>query len=155
MKEHREHIVRTSRFELPLTPREAFRFFTPEGERLWAKGWDPCYVHPIDGTLRDGMVFTTGHGAEETVWMVLRHEPEAARVEYLRMTPGSRVGFVRVGCDAVDGGCRVTVTYELTALTASGDEYLRGIDPAAYEAYIGTWASSIREQVVGRVESVT
>ena len=145
MTAQRQHIVRTSGFDLPVGPGEAFRLFTPEGERLWAKGWDPQYVHPADGAVREGMVFTTGHGGEETVWMVLRHEPHAARVEYLRMTPGSRVGVVRVGCESTPGGCRVTVTYELTALTEAGDEYLRGLDTPAYEAFIGSWASSIRE----------
>ena len=143
----REHVVRTSHFELPLEPAAAFGFFTPEGERAWAKGWDPRYVHPADGALREGMVFITGHGGEETVWMVLRHEPAAARVDYLRMTPGSRIGIVRVRCDPAPAGSRVTVTYELTALTESGGELLRALDAAAYEAFIGTWAASIREAI--------
>lgn len=141
----REHVVRTSSFELPIAARDALGFFTPEGERAWAPGWEPRYVHPADGALCEGMVFTTGHGGEETVWMVLRHDPEAARVEYLRLTPGSRVGRVRVGCDDLAAGCRVTVTYELTALSEAGDASLRELDPAAYEAFIASWESSIRE----------
>ena len=139
-----ERVVRTHHFELPLAPREAFDYFTPEGERAWAKGWEPRYLHPADGRATAGMVFTTGHGGEETLWTMTRHEPEAGVVEYLRVTPGSRMGSVRVQCSQALGGTRVTVTYALTALTPRGNETLRALDGPAYEAFIESWKASIR-----------
>ena len=39
---------------------QAFMFFTPAGEELWAEGWQPSYIHPSDGRTEAGMVFTTG-----------------------------------------------------------------------------------------------
>lgn len=145
-----EHVHRTSHFDLPMDPRQALQLFTPEGERSWARDWDPRYVHPADGELREGMVFTTAHGGEETVWMLLRHAPEAARVEYLRLTPGSRVGIVRVACDPLGQGTRVTVGYELTALSESGNAAIRALDEAAYATYIASWPEAIGRALSSR-----
>lgn len=139
-----ERVVRTHQFELPMAPHDALHFFTPEGERAWAKGWDPRYLHPADGRTTAGMVFTTGHGGEETLWTMTRHEPEDGVVEYLRVTPGSRMGTVRVQCAEAGTGTRVTVTYALTALTPEGNATLRALDAAAYETFIESWEVSIR-----------
>jgi hypothetical protein len=138
-----ERVVRSHHFELPMAPRDAFRLFTPEGERAWAKGWEPTYLHPADGRATPGMVFTTGHGGEETLWTMTRHEPEGGVVEYLRVTPGSRMGSVRVQCAGCGDGTRVTVTYVLTALTPEGNATLRALDAAAYESFITSWRTAI------------
>jgi hypothetical protein len=139
-----ERMVRTHHFDLPVPPAQAFGHFTPEGERAWAKGWDPAYLHPADGRAAVGMVFTTGHGGEQTLWTLTRHEPEEGLVEYLRVTPGSRMGTVRVQCSQLDAGTRVTVTYALTALTPQGNDTLRALDAPAYERFIESWEESIR-----------
>ena len=115
-----ERMVRTHHFELPMAPQEALRHFTP------------------------GMVFTTGHGGEETLWTMTRHEPELGAIEYLRVTPGSRMGTVRVQCSQAQAGTRVTVTYALTALTAAGNAKLKALEGGAYEAFIDSWEASIR-----------
>ena len=141
---HAERMVRTHHFELPMAPREAFPLFTPEGERAWAAGWEPRYLHPTDGRTTQGMVFTTGHGGEETLWTMTRHEPDCGVAEYLRVTPGSRMGSVRVQCAESGNGTRVTVTYALTALTPEGNAALRALDAEAYERFIESWESSIR-----------
>ena len=141
---HAERMLRTHHFELPMAPSEALHYFTPEGERAWAEGWDPRYLFPADGTTTPGMVFTTGHGGEETLWTMTRHEPELGTVEYLRVTPGSRMGTVRVQCSQAGPGTRVTVTYVLTALTPEGNAKLKALEGPAYEAVIESWAASIR-----------
>lgn len=138
-------VVRTHHFDLPMAPAEAFHFFTPEGERAWAKGWEPRYLHPADGRPTAGMVFTTAHGGEETLWTMTRHEPDGGVVEYLRVTPGSRMGTVRVQCAHSDAGTRVSVTYALTALTPEGNAVLQALDACAYESFIESWKTSIEE----------
>lgn len=140
---HAERVVRTHHFELPMAPAEAFHYFTPEGERAWAKGWEPRYLHPADGRTTAGMVFATGHGGEETLWTMTRHEPECGVAEYLRVTPGSRMGTVRVQCSEAVLGTRVTVTYALTGLTPEGNATLRALDAPAYEAFISSWRCAI------------
>ena len=139
-----ERAERTHAFIVDLPMARAFKLFEPEGERAWAKGWDPTYLHPSDGRAQAGMVFTTSHGAEETVWMSTRYEPAAGLVEYARLTPGSRIGTVLVQCSRVnEKRTRVTVIYTLTGLTDKGNAYIRGFDESHYRDFIESWQKAI------------
>ena len=139
-----ERVVRSHAFLLPLPPAEAFRYFEPEGERAWAPGWEPHYVHPRDGAAETDMVFTTSAGGEATIWSIIRHDPQAGVLEYLRVTPGSRVARVSVRCEDAEGGhTRVSVTYVYTGLDEAGNAYIRAMDEGAYRQFIESWATAI------------
>ena len=143
-----EHAERAHDFVVALPMAQAFRFFEPEGERAWAEGWDPRYLNPPDGRATRGMVFTTAHGREDTIWMMVRHEPAQGLVEYVRCTPGSRIGRVLVQCTPLDATrTRVNVVYALTGLTESGNERVRALDAAHYREFIGSWEKAIGEAV--------
>jgi hypothetical protein len=151
-----ERAVRSHSFSLPLPLGAAFRLFEPEGERAWAQGWDPQYVHPADGAAQRGMVFTTTHGNESTVWTMTRHDPAAGVVEYLRLTPGSRVAMVLVQCSEVGAEkTRVTVIYTFTGLSDAGNEYVRAMDEAHYRAFIDGWATAIEAARVAEARGVS
>ena len=142
-----ENIVRSHALtvELPLT--EAFDYFTPEGERAWAKGWEPKYLYPPDGELVLGLVFTTGEEAESTIWMMTRFEPPNL-VEYQRVTPGSRTGQVLVQCSPLsERRTRATVMYTLTALSEDGNRVLREMDHARFGDFIASWEEAIAAAV--------
>jgi hypothetical protein len=145
------HVERSHAFVLDLPMERAFRLFEPEGERLWAQGWDPEYLHPAGvAAARPGVVFRTRHGGEETVWMVLRHDPAAGLVEYMRATPGSRMGTVLVQCSPLAASrTRVSVQYALTALSEAGNTVLEGLDEAHYRAFIESWRASIVRRDAG------
>lgn len=100
----------------------AFMYFTPAGESHWVEGWKPTYLHPSDGRTEPGMVFTTGEGAEHTVWMLADFDRGAHRSRYLRCTPGSRLVVVEIACRALDAQTTgVEVAYTLTALTPAAE----------------------------------
>lgn len=142
-----ERAVRSHSFTLERPAAQAFALFTPEGERAWAKGWDPAYLHPQDGRAEAGMVFTTGHGGESTIWVMTRHDPSAGIVEYVRTTPGNRTGTVLVQCAALGpSATRVTVVYALTALSEDGNRKIRELDPASYRDYIDGWKADIERR---------
>ena len=137
------HVVRSHSLVVDKPLAEAFHFFTPEGERAWAHGWDPRYHHPEDGTLERGLVFTTGGGAEHTIWTVVRVDAPNL-VEDIRTTPGSRTGTVLVQCTALgDARTRATIVYSLTSLTEAGAKVLRELDEAAFRRFIESWEQSI------------
>ena len=141
-----EHVSRTHSFSLPLPLREAIVLFEPEGEKRYAEGWEPHYLAPASGKTVEGMVFTTGHGDEHTIWTLVRYQPQEGLVEYVRDTPGSRTGIVRVHCRAIDPqSTRVEVTYTLTALSESGNAHLRKFDEARYRAYVESWPAEIEK----------
>jgi len=147
------HIVRSHSLVVEKPLAEAFDFFTPEGERAWAAGWEPRYHHPADGTLERGLVFTTGGGAEHTIWTVVRLDPPQL-VEYIRTTPGSRTGTVLVQCTALgEARTRVTVVYSLTSLTSAGEKTLRELDEGAFRRFIESWEEAIAKAIARREKS--
>jgi len=140
------HIERSATVRVPMPPAEALSLFTPEGERDWVPGWDPEAIHAPDGSLsRDGAVFRTTHGGEETVWLVVHVNPLLGAADYVRITPGSRLGTVSVRChDDGAGGSLVEVSYSLTALSPAGAGALEAITPEAFAADIRDWQTAIQ-----------
>jgi hypothetical protein len=133
------------RLELPLA--RAFALLTPEGERAWVEGWDPEYLHPL--TRPDppaaGTVFRTRHGGEETLWLVISFDPAAGRVDYARVTPGSRIGTVGVRARATgERSTEAEITYRMTSLSAEGNQKLLEMTPEGFLAMLQRWEAAIR-----------
>ncbi len=144
------HVERTGSFSLTVEPDFALPLFSPEGERAWVAGWDPEPLHAPDGSLAcSGAAFRTAAGGEETLWLTLRFDRAARVAEYARITPGSRLGTVRVEIQPTPDGARVTVTYALTALSPAGAAELEKLTPAAYEQMLADWQSKIAGMAKG------
>ena len=140
------HLERRHSIVLPAPVAEIFPLFTPRGETLWVKGWEPDFLHPMNGDTQDGMVFRTEHGGETTLWACCLWEPEAYRVRYVRVTPNSRFGFVEVWCREIAAGqTEATVSYAFTALSRDGEAYLADLDEEAFRRMIEDWRVSIGE----------
>lgn len=139
------HVARTHAIRVDAPPEQAFPLFEPVGEKLWAAGWDPEFLHPADGAAREGAVFLTrAAGEPATVWMIARHAPEAGHVAYARITPGIRAVRVDVRCRPDGPGATLAaVTYEYTALSEAPDPYLDGLDEARYREGIEAWGRAI------------
>lgn len=144
------HVEHTGSFVVALPVGRAFELFTPEGEKAWAEGWDPEYLHPAGGALAEGMVFRTRIGGEETLWVAARCDRAAGEVEYVRATPGSRVAIVTVRCTPLDAGrTRVAVGYAFTGLCEAGNEWIRAMDERRYAEFIDSWRTAI-EAMLGK-----
>jgi len=138
------HVKRTGSLSLPATRERVFPLFTPEGERMWVPGWQPQYLHPDRPSNEAGAVFRTNHGGEETIWLVIRYAPDEGIATYGRFTPGSRLGTVHVECaEESPSDTRVTVTYELTALSEGGTEVLQALTAEAYASMLDHWRELI------------
>jgi hypothetical protein len=143
-----KRITRTHAIIIPLPVASAFPLFTPTGEMDWIPGWRPTFIHPADGTMEEGMVFTTGEGTEETFWSCIEWAPETHRVRYARVTPSSR--FVHVAVEGVALGpdsTRIEVRYEMTALTATGEALLDRTTPEAFSATIEGWKTLLDQHI--------
>jgi len=134
------HIERHATLHLPVPPAAALPRFTPEGERDWVPGWDPVAIHAPGGSLSAaGAVFTTAADGEATLWLVLGVDAGAGVAEYVRITPGNRLGTVHVRCAPEGDGTRVEVVYRLTAISEAGAEKLAAVTPEAFAATIAGW----------------
>ena len=147
------HIERSGSFLLAATPERAFELFTPEGERAWVAGWEPEPVHAPGGRLDvEGAVFRTRVHGEETLWLVLGIDRRGFVAEYARITPGSRLGTVRVCCrEAARGGARVEVRYRLTAVGESGERALAETTEEAFAETLRVW----RRDTTGALDQTT
>jgi hypothetical protein len=133
---------------LPLAIDACFPLFTPIGEKTWMPGWDPRFLHPADGRARKGMVFTTGDGAEETVWTVIDYDEADHYARYSRVTPGSRSVLVDIRCASVASQrTEVEVRYTLTGLSESGNTAIRSFIGDAYVAMIEEWRTLILKRL--------
>ena len=135
------NVHRSGSFELDVPPDVAIHLFTGPGETLWVPGWQPVVLNG-NGT-EEGTVFLTGQGEESTVWIVVDFNVETYRARYARVAQGSRAGTVNVQLRPNgDGGSTVEVTYNLTALSAAGNENLTRFD-AGYDDMLHEWKSLI------------
>jgi len=64
----------------------------------------------------------------------------AGTADYVRVTPGSRMGTVSVRARAAgDGTTEAAITYRLTALSPEGNRKLEEMTPPAYDAMLRQW----------------
>ena len=66
--------------------------------------------------LADGLV-----DGEATLWLTLGVDFAGGVADYVRITPGSRLGTVQVRCAPEGDGTRVEVDYRLTSISEAGD----------------------------------
>lgn len=127
---------------VPLPAADAMKLFTPEGERLWAPGWDPSYPDP-ERTEGVGAVFVTEHGGRRTTWVMTERSSDA--VAYARVAANATAGTVEVRVvDASPTRTTVRVTYDLTALSAGAVAELTRF-AENYEHEMAEWTQQIAE----------
>ena len=131
----------TGRIHVALPPGEAFRLFTPLGERDWAHDWDPSFPVPSPDDTEPGTVFETSAHGQHTIWLVTGRDPRR-RISYARVTPGDQAGTVTVTVSPAGQHSEVEVTYELTALTSPAGRRLAEFADG-YPAYLRSWQDAI------------
>jgi hypothetical protein len=136
------NVTHTGRFHVDAPPEQSIHLFTAPGETLWADGWHPVILSG-DGAEK-GTVFVTRHDEEVTIWVVVDFDPQTFHVRYSRVTPSIRAGTVEVFVRS-DGqrGSIVDVTYQLTALSETGNRDLAHFDAQAYSEMMGEWENAI------------
>lgn len=138
----------THAITVPVPIEQCFRLFTPAGEKHWVDGWRPYYIIPSDGHTEASMVFTTGTGADFTIWTLTDFNPATHTSRYVRTTPALRNGTVEIQCVAVNRGTTsVTVTYTLTALTVAGEQSLAAFEGPAFARMIDGWRDAIQARL--------
>lgn len=144
------HIDCEGSFEVALPPEETFPLFTARGELLWVPGWQPTFVFPPDGELALDQVWLTGAGEELTHWLVTGLDRAGRRVEYGRVTPGSRMGRVIVQVSAAGAGrSLVKVRYVMSGLSPAGNQVVAEL-AEGYAGMMAKWAELVAAYLAGR-----
>ena len=146
-------VSHTAEFEINQPVQAVFPLFSPEGEKLWAPGWD---YENIMGTktLYEDYIFLTrthDHAANEAIWIVKNYEPEIYRVQYYKIEPGEKVGIIEVKCgQSGPRSSRVRVTYKYIGLSKSGNRFAAHFSKKDYKAFIEDWKRLIKAHFAER-----
>jgi len=139
-----KQISRVGSFDLPCSADAAFPLFSPEGERVWVKGWDPRPVFPEAIKFRRDTIFSTGEGEQEAVWTILDADWQTHRAEYVRVAAASHAARILVQVEAVTAqSSRVTLGYTLTAFGNDAEQLLDGFSESAFSARMNNWQQQI------------
>jgi hypothetical protein len=130
-----------SHLRVSAPPVEAFELFTPIGEQAWAEGWAPIFPAGGPADPVPGLVFETVAPGGTTTWVVVDVDP-GKLIRYARSRPGMTAGTVEVALLPDAGATSATVTYDLTALSDIGRDWLREF-ASDYEAEIAGWEAAI------------
>jgi hypothetical protein len=141
-----KRIEQRNQIILHATPSEVFPLFDPVNERKWVKGWSPTIVFPLDGTVREQMIFTTPARfpeEEDYHWVMTRLVPQDWLVEYLVSTR-ERIWRIRVACSA-EGiyATRAEICYQFTGLTPRGVERNEEALQKMFLRNLEDWAEAI------------
>ena len=135
----------SARVRIPLPSADAaIHYFTPEGERLWAPGWDPSYPAGVPPDPAPGLVFETEAHGGRTTWVVTHVAPR--EMAYSRVVPGEQAGTVVVRCEPDGDETVAHVTYRLTALSPAAAERLADFGDD-YPRLMSLWEQLIGEAV--------
>jgi hypothetical protein len=135
-----KHVHRAHEITIDAPVADVFPLLTPAGEEHWVDGWAPVYLHPRSRETRRGMVFTTGDGADLTLWSVADYDEERCAARYVRVTPASRFGYVEVACEAEGAArTRVRIAYTYTALNEAGNALIAQLTEESYREMIEEW----------------
>lgn len=146
-----QHVERNGAISIPGPLEQVFPLFTALGEKHWAQGWDPTFCYPVDGQPEVGAVFLTSHADEPaTVWVMTQYAPDSGEISYARFTTDVAAGTVTVCCTAVaPNATTVQVMYRMTALSATGNDYLTTFAPDHDPHWLHAWETAIRLYLQG------
>lgn len=125
-------------------PEAVFPLLCPVRERDWLPGWDARVIHSRSGYAEAGCVFATAqHGAAETVWVVVDHEPPH-RIRFVRFTPDQTVVEIAITVDPFGSGrSSVSIEYTHTALSEAGAATVAGMTEAAWRNMMAQWETAM------------
>ncbi|MDO8963966.1 MAG: hypothetical protein Q7W30_05660 [Coriobacteriia bacterium] len=131
----------TQRIQAP--PERVLRLLCPVREAEWLERWDPSFVVTASGVAEADCVAVTGEGADEAVWVVTRHEPDAGFVEMLKVTPRVTACRIAIRLTASPDGTDAEITYTHTSLGPAGDEFVAAFDEAYYLEFMRDWETRL------------
>ena len=141
-KKATEQVVREGSFELDTSADRALLLFTPEGERAWAKGWDPKPMYPpqADVAFETNAVFRVDEDGERSLWTIVDADLQKHIAEYIYVVEGERLSRVRVQIQPLDGKhCRVRVRYVHTATSEKGLHFVASVTEGSYAQKMRDW----------------
>jgi hypothetical protein len=140
-----KRVTRTYTQKITAPPDLVFPLLCPVREAEWLDGWRYELIYSESGYAEEGCVFKSieADGAE-TFWLITKHDRQKDRIEFARLTPGSRVGKLSIQLtDNPDGTTSSTVSYTFTALTEAGNRFIDDYTEDRFKEAMIWWEKSM------------
>jgi hypothetical protein len=141
-------VTRSYTQTLVASPDVVFPLLCPVREAEWIPGWDPLLVVSSSGVVEPDCVFVTPASPADAIWYVTRHEPAAAYVEMIKVTPGVTACRLTIRLRRTDEGCDADVSYMHTSLGPQGDDFVRGFTEASYVRAMQQWEARLNHYLI-------
>ena len=139
-------VSHTDEFLIEKDISSVFPLFSPEGEKLWAPGWDYTNIMGSKELQPDYVFLTDSHDHKSTtaIWIVVNYDSANHFVSYYKVEPDDKVGKIEVQCvGQYPGHTIVKVTYKYIGLSESGNRFIAGFTKKTYKAFIDEWRTLI------------
>ncbi len=127
------------------SPGEVFALLDPVREREWLEGWDCSIIYSDSGLGEPGCVFETRNAdGSETVWTITKRDEASREIEFVMVTPGSRVGHLYIRLeDSGNNSTKTHIVYTFTSLGASGDSFIESYTEDEFKRRMEWWEKSM------------
>lgn len=125
-------------------PPAVFELLCPVREADWVNDWRPKLVLTDSGYAEPGCVFITPGIPEDALWLITVHDPEAYRLEIIKMIPGVVVGRISVTLAAQgEKKCTADITYAYTSISDHGDRALQEFTEDHFKGFMEIWEKEL------------
>lgn len=141
-------VFHSKEFMLEKDIASVFPLFSPEGEKLWAPGWDYTNLLGFKDLQPDYVFLTDSHDhrSANAIWIVADYDPANHYVSYYKVEPEEKVGKIVVQCLEHDKkSTLVNVSYKYIGLSESGNRFIAGFTKDAYAEFIDEWRVLIHD----------
>jgi len=145
MSSNARRITRRYTQSISATPGEIFPLLDPVREREWLEGWDCTMIYSDSGVGEPGCIFKTQNpDGSETIWTITKRDEDSSEIEFLMVTPGSRVGQLHIRLEGSgDRSTKTHIAYTFTSLGADGDRFIEEYTPDLFESRMQWWEKSM------------
>ncbi|MBD3274269.1 MAG: hypothetical protein GF372_03105 [Candidatus Marinimicrobia bacterium] len=138
-----EHVELEHQVILNAPINRVFRLFTPLEEKKWERDWEPKFLYPKSGKIKEDSLFITEDDGQTTIWMVKIYTTYKHHIAYHRITPDIVAGTVDIKCRPYGEQTSATIKYSFTTLSKDGEAFLQRWTPSYYKSYIEDWRKKI------------
>lgn len=140
-----KQVTRSQEIRLDASIELVFPLFEPINEKKWAYGWDLEVIYPISEVVQEEMVFrTAGNVSDERIWTVSKFDRENHLIEYIYVEPSILLAKIQIRCNDSSGiTTTAIITYNFTALSDKGNEFIDTFTDKYYKDWIASWQKAI------------
>jgi hypothetical protein len=134
--------------QLHAPPERVFPLLCPVREVDWAPGWMPEIVLSESAVCEPECIFVTppefDSEPSNSIWVVTKHDPDNWAVEMYKVAPGHTVSKLEIALEAKgESSTAAHISYEITAIGAPGDEFMKEFTEKWYEAFMIDWEKAM------------